>query len=74
MCAGTFIQTKAEGYENILDRLEVSFLKRKAAVASTPTMEVSQNGTKWQIVTKTILTAAEINFEIGVPFEEVTGL
>ena len=49
-------------------------LKRKAALASTPTMEISQNGPKWKIVSKTILQAMEINFEIGVPFEEVTGI
>ena len=45
---------------------------RKAATASTPTMEISQNGSKWKMVTKTTLKSIELNFEIGVPFDETT--
>ena len=47
-------------------------LMRKAATASTPTMEISQNGNKWKMATKTVLKTVELNFEIGVPFDETT--
>ena len=47
-------------------------LMRKAATASTPTMEITQNGNKWKMATKTVLKTVELNFEIGVPFDETT--
>ena len=45
---------------------------RKAAIATTPTMEITESGGKWKVVTKTTLKSTEINFEVGKPFEETT--
>ncbi len=45
---------------------------RKAATSSTPTMEITESGGKWKILTKTTLKSTEINFQIGVPFEETS--
>ena len=70
---GTFKQTKQEGYESILTKLDVNILKRKAALASTPVMEITEDGGRWKIISKTILASFELNFEIGVPFEHTTG-
>ena len=47
-------------------------LMRKAATSSTPVMEITESGGKWRIQTKTTLKSTEINFEIGVPFDETT--
>ena len=47
-------------------------LMRKAATSSTPTMEVSESGGKWKVVTKTTLKSIELNFTVGVPFDETT--
>lgn len=51
----------------------MNILKRKAALASTPVMEVTEDGGRWKIVSKTILASFELNFELGVPFEHTTG-
>jgi len=37
---GKFERTNAENYDEFLKALDVNFLLRKAATASTPTMEV----------------------------------
>ena len=47
-------------------------LTRKAATVSTPIMEVTESGGKWKVITKTTLKSSELNFEIGVPFDETT--
>jgi hypothetical protein len=57
---------------DFLSELGVGIILRKAATCSTPTMEITKNGDKWKIVTKTILKSVELNFELGVPFEEVS--
>ena len=38
---GKFERTDAENYDELLKALDVNFLLRKAATASTPVMEVS---------------------------------
>ena len=43
---GKFERTNAENYDEFLKALDVNFLLRKAATASTPTMEV-RNLHKW---------------------------
>ena len=47
-------------------------LMRKAATSSTPTMEITESGGKWKVLTKTTLKSTEINFEVGKAFEETT--
>ena len=66
------MRTKEEKYNDFLVKLGLGMLMRKAATVSTPTMEISKDGNKWKMVTKTTLKSIELNFEIGVPFEETT--
>ena len=69
---GNFLRTKEEKYNDFLVKLGLGMLMRKAATASTPTMEITESGGKWRILTKTTLKSTEINFEIGVPFDETS--
>ena len=69
---GSFLRTKEEKYNDFLQALDVGYLMRKAATVSTPLMEISNNGGKWKMVTKTALKSIELDFEIGVPFDETT--
>ena len=39
---GKFERTSAENYEDLLKELSVSWLLRKAALASTPVMEITE--------------------------------
>merc|ERR1711875_53158 len=69
---GNYTQTSKEGYEEFLKALNVGFILRKAAMASTPVMTITESGGKWQMITKTTVKSIEINFEIGKEFEEDT--
>ena len=69
---GTYLRTKEEKYNEFLQKLDLGMIMRKAATSSTPTMEISESGGKWKMVTKTMLKSVELNFELGVPFDETT--
>ena len=69
---GTYLRTQEEKYNEFLSKLGVGMLMRKAATSSTPTMEITESGGKWKIITKTTLKSTEINFQIGVPFDETS--
>ena len=68
------MRTKEENYNDFLVKLGVGFIMRKAATSGTPTMEISKEGNKWTLVTKTTFFTTEMtsNVELGVPFEELT--
>jgi len=69
---GSFTQVSAEGYEDVLKALNVGFMLRKAATASTPVMTITEAGGKWNMITKTTMKSAELNFELGKEFDEET--
>ncbi len=71
--AGKYKQVKEENYENFLKALELNLILRKAAQASNPIMEISEQGPgKWKIVNSTILKSIVVEFEDGKPFDEET--
>merc|ERR1712136_442019 len=69
---GKYERTSADNYDELLKALDVNFLLRKAATASTPVMEVSEEGGVWTIKTSTTLKSMELKFKIGEEFEETT--
>merc|ERR1712001_669171 len=69
---GKFERTDAENYDEFLKALDVNFLLRKAATASTPVMEVTESGGEWSIKTSTMMKSMELKFKIGEAFEETT--
>ena len=69
---GKYQRVSSEQYDEFLKLLEVNFLLRKAAQASTPTMEVTEEGGVWTIKTSTTLKSMELKFKVGEPFEETT--
>jgi len=69
---GSFTQVSAEGYEDVLKALNVGFMLRKAATASTPVMTITEAGGKWNMITKTTMKSSEISFELGKEFDEET--
>ena len=52
--------------------LNVGFILRKAALASTPVMSISESGGKYTMITKTTVKSIELNFELGKEFDEDT--
>merc|ERR1712226_896413 len=69
---GTFTRISEEGYENFLKELNVGFMLRKAAMASTPVMTISGSGGNWTMITKTTMKSVELKFRLGEEFEETT--
>merc|ERR1711910_178803 len=69
---GTYTQVSSEKYEEFLKALGVGFILRKAALASTPVMTISEEGGNWTMVTKTTVKSIELKFRIGEEFEEDT--
>merc|ERR1712121_425743 len=69
---GTFTRVSKEGYENFLKELNVGFMGRKAAMASTPVMTITEDGGNWTMVTKTSMKSIELKFRLGEEFEEDT--
>merc|ERR1712127_294644 len=64
---GKFTRVSAENYDEFLKALNVGFLLRKAATASTPVMEITENEGNWTMKTSTSLKA-----KLGEPFDEET--
>merc|ERR1712241_481600 len=69
---GTFTRTSEEGYEDFLKVLNVGFMLRKAAMASTPVMTITENSGDWTMITKTTMKSIQLKFRLGEPFEETT--
>merc|ERR1712037_853647 len=70
---GTYTQVSSEKYEEFLKALGVGFILRKAALASTPVMTISEEGGNWTMVTKTTVKSIELKFRIGEEFEGHNG-
>merc|ERR1712098_83761 len=69
---GKFERVSAEKYEDLLKELDVNFLLRKAATASTPVVEISEEGGVWNIKQSTTLKTIELKFKLDEEFDEST--
>eukprot|EP00095_Tigriopus_kingsejongensis_P006682 maker-scaffold25_size650667-snap-gene-0.20 protein:Tk06682 transcript:maker-scaffold25_size650667-snap-gene-0.20-mRNA-1 annotation:"cellular retinoic acid-binding protein 2" len=69
---GKYQRTSSDNYEEFLKALEVSYLLRKAATVSTPTLEVSEADGVWTFKTSTTLKSMELKFKLGEEFDETT--
>eukprot|EP00090_Calanus_glacialis_P035228 TRINITY_DN60187_c0_g1_i1.p2 TRINITY_DN60187_c0_g1~~TRINITY_DN60187_c0_g1_i1.p2 ORF type:complete len:135 (-),score=38.79 TRINITY_DN60187_c0_g1_i1:113-517(-) len=69
---GNYAQTSQKNYDEFLKALNVGFILRKAANASTPEMIITEEDGNWTRVTKTILKTMEVKFRLGEEFEENT--
>jgi len=69
---GKFERTEQKNYEEFLKALGVNLLLRKAALISTPIMEVSLDQGVWTIKQSTTLKTMEMKFMVGVECDDVT--
>merc|ERR1712018_815263 len=69
---GSYTRVSEEKYEDLLKALNVGFMLRKAAMASTPTMTITNDGGNWTMCTKTTMKSVELKFKLGEEFEEET--
>jgi len=70
---GSYTQTSNEGYEDFLKKLNVGFILRKAAMASTPVMTIAEDGGKWTMITKTTVKSIELRFRQGGQLSDLFG-
>ena len=61
---GQYTQVSSEKYEDFLKALGVGFILRKAALASTPVMTITEEGGNWTMVTKTTVKSIELKFRL----------
>ena len=61
---GKYRRTSEKRYEDFLSKLGLSFMIRKAAMSSIPTMEITKSGEKWKLVTATKLRNIILDFEM----------
>merc|ERR1712212_726275 len=61
---GKYDRTSAENYDEFLKELDVNFMLRKAATASTPVFEVSVDGDEITFKTSTMLKTMELKFKL----------
>ena len=70
---GKYTSVSAENYDEYLKTLGVSFLLRKAWLAATPIVEITETAPgKWKMVTITSFNTSAVEFEEGVPCDEKT--
>merc|ERR1711913_165150 len=69
---GTYTRVSEGNYEEVLKVLNVGFMLRKAALASTPTMTITEAGGQWNMITKTTMKSIDLKFRLGEEFDEVT--
>ena len=63
----------AEKYEEFLKALDVSYILRKAATVSNPSLEISEDGAGvWSIKTSTTLKSMELKFKVLQIKEQTT--
>ena len=63
---GQYKCTAVENYEEFLKALNVGFMLRKAALASSPVMTITEEGGKWTMITK--VTSFPVTNEINTYF------
>merc|ERR1712066_556598 len=69
---GKWERTAADNYEELLKVLDVNFLLRKAATASNPKVEITEEGGEWTINQSTTLKTVIQKFKLGEEFDETT--
>merc|ERR1711970_396739 len=69
---GTYTQKSRDNYEEMLKAIGVGMLLRKAAMASSPVMTISETGGNWTVLTKTTAKTTEVKFRMGEEFDEVS--
>ena len=65
---GKFERVSADNYEELLKELSVGWLLRKAALASTPVVEITEEDDVWSIKSSTSLKTVELKFKVSFTF------
>lgn len=69
---GKYQRTRSENFDEFLKELDVNYIIRKAAYASTPEFEVFLDGNDIKFKTSTMLKSIELKFKPGDEFVEKT--
>ena len=69
---GKYERTSIENGDEVLKALGANWIIRKASSASTPIMEVTENGGVWSIKTSTTLKTMELKFKLGEEVDDTT--
>jgi len=67
---GKWHMTKSENFDDFLKAIGISWIIRKVAINTHPTVTISQDGDKITIKTESALKTTEVTFMLGEEFEE----
>ncbi|KAM9315982.1 retinol-binding protein 2 [Gastrophryne carolinensis] len=69
---GTWVMEKNDNFDGYMKALDIDFATRKIAAHLTQTKELIQNGNEFKTKTLSTFRNYELNFTVGVEFEEQT--
>ena len=72
---GTWKLDRNENFEEYLKEIGMGMVKRKIAGATTPVMEIKQNGNHFYIKNTSAVSSNELDFDAGTSFDtEIPGI
>ncbi|BHF79931.1 Belongs to the calycin super [Sparganum proliferum] len=69
---GSWKLTNSEGFDAILQRLDVGLAARTAANTLHPTVTIEKSGDEYSITTASTFKTSKVTFKLGEEFEEKT--
>uniref|UniRef100_A0A0X3PUC2 Fatty acid-binding protein homolog 1 n=1 Tax=Schistocephalus solidus TaxID=70667 RepID=A0A0X3PUC2_SCHSO len=69
---GSWKLDHSEGFDEVMSRLGVNFVTRKAGNTLKPTVTVTKEGDHYKMVTASTFKTCQFEFKLGEPFEETT--
>ncbi|KAL0973384.1 hypothetical protein UPYG_G00202760 [Umbra pygmaea] len=69
---GRWEMVSNENFEDVMKAIDIDFATRKIAAHLTQTKVIAQKGDKFETMTLSTFRNYEVNFTVGVEFEELT--
>ncbi|KAL4223121.1 Fatty acid-binding protein [Mactra antiquata] len=69
---GTWNLVETENFDEYMKAVGVGMVMRKMGATVKPTQEISVDGNKWTIKTKSTMKNTEVDFVLGEEFDETT--
>ncbi|BHF80418.1 Lipocalin / cytosolic fatty-acid binding protein [Sparganum proliferum] len=69
---GSWKLDHSDGFDEVMGRLGVNFVVRKAGNTLKPTLTITKDGDRYKMVSSSTFKTTQFEFKMGEPFEETT--
>ncbi|BHF79988.1 Lipocalin / cytosolic fatty-acid binding protein [Sparganum proliferum] len=69
---GSWKLDHSDGFDEVMGRLGVNFVVRKAGNTLKPTLTITKDGDRYKMVSSSTFKTTQFEFKLGEPFEETT--